>query len=86
MFFPKKYEKYKDLLKEEALIKIRGKLQIRDDNKVSVAADVAVGVSADSEDPVPQEKPKKEYLGIILDEETEQYKDELIYVRHPPTA
>ena len=44
------------------------------------AADVAVGVSADSEDPVPQEKPKKEYLGIILDEETEQYKDELIDV------
>ena len=80
VFFPKKYEKYKDLLKEEALIKIRGKLQIRDDNKVSVAADVAVGVSADSEDPVPQEKPKKEYLGIILDEETEQYKDELIDV------
>ena len=47
VFFPKKYEKYKDLLKEEDLIKIRGKLQIRDDNKVSVAADVAVGVSAD---------------------------------------
>ena len=35
VFFPKKYEKYQTLLREEQLIKIKGRLQIRDGNKVS---------------------------------------------------
>ncbi len=81
VFFPKKYEKYQTLLHEEQLIKIKGRLQIRDDNKVSVSVDFAEGVSEEqTAEAKPQEKQQREFLGIILDENTEHLKDELIDV------
>ena len=80
VFFPKKYEKYKAILREESLIKIRGRLQIRDDNKVSVAVDLAIGVSEEQSEELPTECPKKQYLGIVLDEHSQGLKDDLLDV------
>ena len=39
VFFPKVYEKYKDLLQEEAIVAIKGKLSIREGQNPSVSVD-----------------------------------------------
>ncbi|MBQ7643253.1 MAG: DNA polymerase III subunit alpha [Clostridia bacterium] len=77
VFFPKKYEKYKHLLGVEQLIKIRGKLQLREGDKPSVLVDSAEGVSENREEPTEQ-KEQNEFLGIVMTEETKKYKDELL--------
>ena len=80
VFFPRKLEKYRDLLHEEQLIKIRGRLQIRDDNRVSVSVDSAEGVNETVSAVAATEKQQKDYLGIILDGDTVGAKDELLDV------
>ena len=80
VFFPRKLEKYRDLLHEEQLIKIRGRLQIRDDNRVSVSVDSAEGVNETVSAEAATEKQQKDYLGIILDGDTVGAKDELLDV------
>lgn len=81
VFFPRKFEKYREILREEQLVKIRGRLQIRDDNKVSVSVDFAEEVREDiAEESQPVVRQRKQYLGIILDGETVKFKDELIDV------
>ncbi len=78
IFFPKKHEKYKDILQNEKIVKIKGRLQLKDD-KVSIIADVCEEVS---ETPPASEtvevKQTRECLGIILNDETKKDKDELI--------
>ena len=80
VFFPKSHERYKDLIQNEKTVKIKGRLQLRDD-RVSVVADYIEEVT---ETPVEtQEKPKAETvdcLGIVLNDETKGSKDELIDV------
>ena len=78
IFFPKKYEKHKDLLQPEKIVKIKGRLQIRED-KVTVAADVCEEVNeTPTEVQVETQKVGKECLGIILNSQTISAKDELI--------
>lgn len=77
VFFPKTYEKYKDSLTVEQVVKIRGKLQLKDE-KASIIADSISSVN-ETEPTVKEEvKQKKNYLGIILRDETKSFKNELI--------
>ena len=83
VFFPKTHEKYKDILKPEQVVKIRGKLQLKDDRPSIIvdkceAINEAETTSASAVQAT--DKPKREFLGIILSDETKQYKDELIDV------
>ena len=78
VFFPKTYEKYKDCLTVEQVVKIHGKLQIKDD-KASVIVDNCKSVGdEETREEAPKEKPKKDYLGIILRDDTKSFKNELI--------
>ena len=83
VFFPKTHERYKDILKPEQVVKIRGKLQLKDD-RPSIIVDRCEAVNevetTTAEASQPTEKAKREFLGIILRDETKQYKDELIDV------
>ncbi len=77
VFFPKKYEQYKHIIRAEQLIKIKGKLQLRDNKKPSVLVDAAESVSDEITE---KETVKKQdnYLCLILDDETKTYKEDLI--------
>ena len=78
VFFPKTYEKFKDSLTVEQVVKIHGKLQIKDD-KASIIADTCKSVGdEESREEAPKEKQKKDYLGIILRDDTKSFKNELI--------
>ena len=78
VFFPKAHEKYKTLLANEKTVKIRGRLQLKED-RVSVIADYCEEVT---ETPTASETVKPtattECLGIILTDDTKDAKDELI--------
>ncbi|MBO4262833.1 MAG: DNA polymerase III subunit alpha [Clostridia bacterium] len=77
VFFPKKYDKYKSLLGVEQIIKIHGKLQLREGERPSVIVDQAEGVD-DKADVIEEPEKQNEYLGLILDKNAENAKDELI--------
>ena len=77
VFFPKTYEKFRNFLKPEQLVKIKGKLQIRDGKKPSVLVDNAESVSEENGAPKKEEK-KQQYLCLVLSGETENLKDELL--------
>ena len=78
VFFPKTYEKFKDCLTVEQVVKIHGKLQIKDD-KASIIADTCKSVGdEETREEAPKEKQKKDYLGIILRDDTKSFKNELI--------
>ena len=78
VFFPKTYEKFKDSLTVEQVVKIHGKLQIKDD-KASIIADTCKSVGdEETHEEAPKEKQKKDYLGIILRDDTKSFKNELI--------
>ena len=77
VFFPKTYEKYKDSLTVEQVVKIRGKLQLKDE-KASIIADSISSVNETEPTAKEEVKQKKNYLGIILRDETKSFKNELI--------
>ncbi|MBQ8725516.1 MAG: DNA polymerase III subunit alpha [Clostridia bacterium] len=79
VFFPKSHEKFKDLLANEKTVKIRGRLQLKDD-RVSVICDNCEEVTEHQEENEPKVKSStlSECLGIILNDETKNAKDELI--------
>ena len=79
VFFPKSHEKYKELLVNEKTVKIRGRLQIKDD-RVSIVADYCEEVT---ETPVQNREATTpteltDCLGIVLNDSTKNDKDELI--------
>ena len=77
VFFPKTYAKFKDDLNVEQVVKLRGKLQIKDE-RASILADSIVKVNENEpQEKVPVKK-KKDYLGIILRDDTKTFKNELI--------
>jgi DNA polymerase-3 subunit alpha len=78
VFFPKAHERYKDLIANEKTVKIRGRLQLKED-RVSVVADKIEEVSEDSHEV--EEKPQNQTcdcLGIVLNDQTKNDKEELI--------
>ena len=77
VFFPKKYEQYKNIIKSEQLIKIKGKLQLRDNKKPSVLVDYAESVN-DQKPTAETTKPTEKFLCLVLNDETNIYKDDLI--------
>ena len=77
VFFPKTYAKFKDDLNVEQVVKLRGKLQIKDE-RVSILADSVVKINENEPHENTPVKKKKDYLGIILRDDTKTFKNELI--------
>ena len=77
VFFPKTYAKFKDDLNVEQVVKLRGKLQIKDE-RVSILADSVVKINENEPQENTPVKKKKDYLGIILRDDTKTFKNELI--------
>ncbi len=77
VFFPKTYAKFKDDLNVEQVVKLRGKLQIKDE-RVSILADSVFKVNENEPQEKASVKKKKDYLGIILRDDTKTFKNELI--------
>ena len=81
VFFPKKYEKYRDILHVEEIVKITGRLQLRDGEKATVIVDKAESLNDEKTEndgnPV-KAKEEKEYLGLVLRGEAAKNKEELL--------
>ncbi len=79
VFFPKAHEKYKELLANEKTVKIKGRLQLKDD-RVSVIADYCEEVAEKQDDNGQTYTPTEltDCLGIVLNDQTKNDKDELI--------
>ncbi len=77
VFFPKTFEKFRDKLAPEQVIKIRGRLQLKDE-RANVIADSVISVNEEETVGEKQEKKTRNFLGIILREETKSFKNELI--------
>jgi DNA polymerase-3 subunit alpha len=79
VFFPKSHEKFKELLVNEKTVKIRGRLQLKDD-RVSVVADYCEEVAEKETENQQTITPTEltDCLGIVLNDQTKDSKDELI--------
>ena len=77
VFFPKTFEKFKDKIAVEQVVKIRGKLQLKDD-RASIIVDSVTDVNEKETAPEEKVKATKDYLGIILHDDTKSFKNELI--------
>lgn len=77
VFFPKTFEKFKDKLTPEQVVKIRGRLQLKDE-RASVIADSVTSVNEIEPAEEKQQKQTRDYLGIILHDDTKSFKNELI--------
>ena len=73
MFFPKSYEANKALLNEEEIVKISGRLQIKE-NDVQIVADriEQLELKAGAEKPAEQE-----YMGLIVPESKNEFIDDI---------
>ncbi|MCI6734128.1 MAG: DNA polymerase III subunit alpha [Clostridiales bacterium] len=77
VFFPKTFEKFKDKLAPEQVVKIRGRLQLKDE-RASVIADSVTSVNEAEAAEEKQVKQTRDFLGIILHDDTKAFKNELI--------
>ena len=77
VFFPKTFEKFKDKLTPEQVVKIRGRLQLKDE-RASVIADSVTSVNESEPAEENRQKRTRDYLGIILHDDTKSFKNELI--------
>ena len=77
VFFPKTFEKFKDKLTPEQVVKIRGRLQLKDE-RASVIADSVTSVNEIEPAEEKQQKRTRDFLGIILHDDTKSFKNELI--------
>lgn len=83
VLFSKTYERFKDKLENEAIVVVKGRLQLRSGQKPSISVD---GVEVYKENPVvgktPEREnevaPKKQCLCVVLNDEAVELKDEII--------
>ena len=73
VFFPKNYEANKSLMNEEEIVKISGRLQIKE-NDVQIVADKIEQLELKTKDKKPAEQ---EYLGLIIPEDKEKYMEDI---------
>ena len=86
VFFPKSYEKHKALIREETIVAVSGKLQIREGQKPSISADRIRELELKDDNPPVianttglREEKKREWMGVILPEGTsEQEREEVL--------
>lgn len=74
VFFPKNYERAKEDLTDENIVKISGKLQVKD-NKVQILADRVEKIEISASGQIEVET---EYLGLIIRKENEDRLDEIL--------
>ncbi len=83
VFFPKAYEKYKPMIRAEAIVSISGRLQVRQGQKPSISVDKYEEIVLEESKPsaAVQEKKetsgKKEWLGIILAVDDDELLEEI---------
>ena len=87
VFFPKVYDRVKSLIRPEAIVKIEGKLQIREGQKPSISVDKLKEIELKEEKPaqtVREEQPvytasgKQEMLGITIPQGKEDTEDDIL--------
>lgn len=87
VFFPKVYDRVKSVIRAEAIVKIEGKLQIREGQKPSISVDKIKELELDDEKPAtnrPQENiaaapaGKQEWLGITIPEDKEEFERDIL--------
>jgi len=72
--FPKVYESAKEVLKEEQIVKLAGKLQVKD-GVMQIIADKVTALEVKEEEKANKEQ---EYMGVIIPEEKEKYLDDIL--------
>lgn len=81
ILFPKVYERYKDKVEKDAIIVVNGRLSVRDD-RVSISIDKIETFDENNEQKVKTERTqiakKRQFICVKLNDETKQFKDELI--------
>jgi DNA polymerase-3 subunit alpha len=77
IFFPKVFEKSRDFLKDEEVVKVSGKLQIKDGNPQIVADNVEKLVI---EENTTEQAVEQEYMGIIIPDGQEKMLDDVLDV------
>ncbi len=84
VFFPKSYEKNKNLIRPEAIVSVSGKIQVKDGQKPSISADKIDEVELHEK---PQEKKsnsalqpdkKREWMGIIIPDGIDNAEEEIL--------
>ncbi len=85
VLFPKVYEKFKDNLEKDTIVVVSGRIQLRDEEKPSIALDKVEIYSDEAEkeaggeqSQMPITPKKRQMICLVLNEETKQYQDELI--------
>ncbi len=76
IFFPKVYEKSRDFIKEEEVVKISGKLQVKDGVPQIVADNVDKLVIKENDATAPQQE--QEFLGLVIPEDKESALDDIL--------
>lgn len=76
VMFPKVYEKYAQTLEVDAIVTIKGKLQLRDGKPPSVSID-SLNYLNSKEETESVEKKKEQYVGLIISPENEARLEEI---------
>lgn len=84
VFFSKAYEKYKPLIRAEAIVSVAGRMQIRQGQKPSISIDKFEEMQLDEGEAVAQtpkeavQNQKREWLGITLPDGDQYIEDEVL--------
>ena len=83
VFFPKNYEKYKALIRVEAIVKVEGRLQVRTGQKPSISVDKYEEIELKDKpekvySSVSENQEKSEWMGIILEGENVDKKADVL--------
>lgn len=83
VFFPKAYDKYKSVIRAEAIVHISGKMQIRTGQKPSISVDKIEEVTLEDKVYAPKQAEKKEpqmceWMGIILPDGDAKVEEEIM--------
>lgn len=83
VFFPKSYDKNKNIIRAEAIVSVSGKLQIKDGQKPSISADRINEIELKekvTENVVVQQKKsdKQEWMGIIIPDDNQTAEAEIM--------
>ncbi|MBO4962307.1 MAG: DNA polymerase III subunit alpha, partial [Clostridia bacterium] len=77
VMFPKMYEKFNELAQVDNVVIISGKLQLREGRPASISVDNMVNLVEKEQPTIALEKPKQQYIGLIIPPEKEDDLEEL---------
>ncbi len=78
VLFSKAFERNRAKVKEEAIVKIFGKLQLREGKAPSILVDNVEVIEEEKQESLRIDKNAQEYIGIVVRSENEQYIDDIL--------